>query len=64
FIHSMMFIHNDGNVFGFCKFKCHKNFKASIIGKVKWAKALRRRAGKELAMGSSFECEIRNGPAK
>eukprot|EP01025_Chloroclados_australasicus_P052907 TRINITY_DN6186_c1_g1_i1.p2 TRINITY_DN6186_c1_g1~~TRINITY_DN6186_c1_g1_i1.p2 ORF type:complete len:194 (-),score=7.83 TRINITY_DN6186_c1_g1_i1:100-681(-) len=64
--HGIAFARNDGQVFRFCRSKCHKNFKMKRNPrKVKWTKAYRKLAGKELAEDSTFEMERRrNRPEK
>ncbi|XP_049639574.1 probable ribosome biogenesis protein RLP24 [Suncus etruscus] len=64
--HSMMFVQNDCKLFRFCKFKCHTNFKKKCNPrKVRWMKAFRKAAGKELTVDNSFEFEKqRNEPIK
>uniref|UniRef100_A0A2K6G0M9 Probable ribosome biogenesis protein RLP24 n=1 Tax=Propithecus coquereli TaxID=379532 RepID=A0A2K6G0M9_PROCO len=51
---------------GFCKSKCHENFKKKLNPcKVRWTKAFRKAAGKELTVDNSFEFEkCRNEPVK
>jgi large subunit ribosomal protein L24e len=53
-------------IFRFCRSKCHKNFKMKRNPrKVKWTKAYRKLAGKELAEDATFEMERRrNRPEK
>ncbi|XP_064232811.1 probable ribosome biogenesis protein RLP24 [Aotus nancymaae] len=71
----MMFVHNHCKVFRFYKSKCQKNFKTkkkvtnfkkkSNPRKVRWTKAFRKAAGKELTVDNSFEFEKhRNEPIK
>jgi len=64
--HGTMFVRNDAKVFQFCSSKCHKNFKMKRNPrKVKWTKAFRKAAGKEMAIDSTLEFEKRrNVPVK
>ncbi|KAI9341452.1 ribosomal protein L24e-domain-containing protein [Obelidium mucronatum] len=58
--HGMMFVRNDAKQFRFCRSKCHKNFKMKRNPrKVKWTKAFRTAAGKEMTVDASLEFEKR-----
>jgi len=64
--HGVEFVRNDCKIFRFCRGKCHKAFKRKKNPrKVRWTKAFRKAAGKELAIDPSFEFEKRrNVPVK
>lgn len=64
--HGITFVRNDAKVFTFCRSKCHRNFiRKRNPRKVKWTKAFRKNAGKELTVDSTFEFEKRrNRPTR
>mmetsp|Transcript_22921 Transcript_22921/g.58948 ORF Transcript_22921/g.58948 Transcript_22921/m.58948 type:complete len:158 (+) Transcript_22921:115-588(+) len=64
--HGITFVRNDAKIFHFCRSKCHRNFKLKRNPrKVKWTKAHRKAAGKEMARDTTFDFErLRHRPVK
>mmetsp|Transcript_5001 Transcript_5001/g.5144 ORF Transcript_5001/g.5144 Transcript_5001/m.5144 type:complete len:166 (-) Transcript_5001:130-627(-) len=64
--HGVTFVRNDAKTFEFCRSKCHRNFnRKRNPRKMKWTKAFRKNAGKEMTVDSTFEFEKRrNRPVR
>jgi len=64
--HGVTFVRNDCKQFEFCRSKCHRNFnRKRNPRKLKWTKAFRKNAGKEMTVDTTFEFEKRrNRPVR
>lgn len=64
--HGTVFVRNDCRVFRFCKSKCRRFWmKKKNPRKFRWTKAYRQTAGKDLAVDTTYDFEMRrNRPVK
>lgn len=62
--HGALFVRNDSKQFHFCRAKCRRNFTMKRNPrKLRWTKAFRKAAGKELAIDTTFSFERRRNRA-
>lgn len=62
--HGSLFVRNDSKQFRFCRSKCRRNFTMKRNPrKLRWTKAFRKAAGKEMAIDTTFAFERRRNRA-